>query len=410
MNKILDIINKQAIKAFEIYNLNPNIQHLLNKPENQIIFNFPVKLSNGEIEIIYGFRVQHNNLLGPYKGGLRFHKDITINESIALASWMTYKCALQDIPYGGGKGGLKINPNNYNSEDLETISREFCKKLHKYIGSDIDIPAPDVGTNSQIMDWMSDEYNKLTNKNDLAVFTGKSIDKGGSNGRQSATGYGVAIIIKEWFKTKNIDIKGKTFIIQGLGNVGYYTVEKLEEYGMKMVGMGDHTGYYKNKNGFDIKKCLTHVLESRSLNNFSNEPISKKDFFSINCDVIIPAALELQIGKEEANNINCQLIVEAANGPLDIEADEICEDKGIEVIPDILANSGGVLVSYFEWVQNKNNEYYSLDIINNKLYEKMCKIFKEVLNSKLEYKCTFRESAYITSLKRIELSYNNLNK
>ena len=401
------MIHQQINNISKFIQINDNVLQLISKPKQLISLNFPVKLKNGNIEILSGFRVQHNNILGPYKGGIRFHPDISLQESEALASWMTFKCALQNLPYGGGKGGLAIDPNNYDIEDLENISRAFSRKLYNYIGSNKDIPAPDLGTNSQIMDWMCDEYNKSgVKRHDLGVFTGKSLNYGGSAGRHEATGRGVALSILEWSKINNIDLNNKTFILQGVGNVGYHAAKILSSYGMTMVGIGDHTGYFRDINGLNTDDVLNYVDDNKSLKYYNdNLLINKGEFFSTKCDVIIPAALELQILEKEANNINCKLIVEAANGPIDNIADNIFKHKNIDVIPDILANSGGVLVSYFEWLQNKTNEYLDEDEINLKLEKNINKTFNNVYDISKQYNCTLREASYIKSIQKLENTY-----
>ena len=404
---IMQMVHKQINNVSNYVKINNNVLQIISKPKQLISLNFPVKLKNGNIEILSGFRVQHNNILGPYKGGIRFHPDISLQESEALASWMTFKCALQTLPLGGGKGGLAIDPNNYDIEDLENISRAFSRKLYNYIGSNKDIPAPDLGTNAQIMDWMCDEYNKTgVKRHDLGVFTGKSLNYGGSAGRNEATGRGVALSVLEWSKINNINLNNKTFILQGVGNVGYHAAKILSSYGMIMLGIGDHTGYLRNMNGIDIADILKHIDDNKSLKYYNDKLLTSKDeFFSTKCDVIIPAALELQILEKEANNIDCKLIVEAANGPINIAADNIFKNKNIDVIPDILANSGGVLVSYFEWLQNKTNEYLDEDDINLKLEKKMNKTFNDVFNISNQYNCTLREASYIKSLQKLENTY-----
>jgi glutamate dehydrogenase (NAD(P)+) len=405
--KIIDLVNKQISTSSKICNINVNVSKILSSPQNKIAIQFPVKLSNNEFKIFSGYRIQHNNIMGPYKGGLRFHPDVSLDEATALATWMTFKCSLQDLPYGGGKGGISIDPTQYNNEDIEKISRKFSRKMAPFIGSDKDIPAPDMGTNAQIMDWMTDEYNKsnIYNNYDLGVFTGKSLGNGGSQGRNEATGRGVALSVLNWAKTNNVDLNNKNFIVQGFGNVGFFTAKTLSSFGMNMIGMGDHTGYFFNQNGFNIEQVLNHVKINRSLKDFTQPNIDRADFFKINCDVIVPAALELQIGKEQAENINCKLIVEGANGPTDYEADLILKEKNIDVIPDILANSGGVLVSYFEWLQNKNNEYLIEEEIYHKLEKKMQLVFQKVHQTSKEYNCTLREAAYIVAMKNIEARY-----
>ena len=401
------MVKSQISKAGNICSLNKNVENILSKPKQQISFNFPVKLSNGNIDILSGYRIQHNNILGPYKGGLRFHPEVSLDETSALAAWMTFKCALQNIPYGGGKGGISIDPNKYNNDDLEIISRAFSRRLYNYIGSDKDIPAPDLGTNSQIMDWMVDEYNKTgVHRHDLGVYTGKSLSCGGSEGRNQATGRGVALTVLEWAKDKNINLEDKTFIIQGMGNVGYYTSKTLSSFGMKMKGIADHHGYLINENIFNTDHVLKYIDQEKSLKDFNNNLlVDKKTFFSTPCDIIIPAALELQINEEEASNVNCKLIIEAANGPVSNTADSILKNKNIDVIPDILANSGGVVVSYFEWLQNKTSEYLDEEEIHEKLGKKMNKAFNKVNLTKKEYDCTFREASYIAALQKLERTY-----
>lgn len=407
---IVNIVNKQVRNASKIINLDQNILKIIEQPKHLISFNFPVKLKNGNIEIISGHRIQHNNMLGPYKGGIRFHPDVSKNECSSLASWMTFKCALQDIPYGGGKGGLSIDPEKYSPEDLENISRAYSRKLYNYIGSNKDIPAPDLGTNSQIMDWMCDEYNKIgVKRHDLGVFTGKSLNYGGSLGREQATGRGVAFSVLEWSKINNVELNGKTFIIQGLGNVGYHTIKTLQSFGMKLISAGDHKKYIRNVDGLEIDEILDHIDNFKTLENYSNscEIIKKDEFFSTHCDVLIPAAMEMQITEKEASSINTKLIVEAANGPTDNVADLILKNKNIDVIPDILANSGGVLVSYFEWLQNKTNEYWEEDEINEKLEKKMKKTMNKVSKTSDDFNCTLREASYILALKKLENAYKS---
>ena len=258
-----NIVINQIKKSAKILGTNSNTLKIIQKPKNMLSFNIPVKIDN-KINVFTGYRIQHNNILGPYKGGLRFHPDISLDEATALATWMTFKCSLHNLPLGGGKGGLAIDPSKYNDEELEKISRAFSKKLYNYIGSNKDIPAPDLGTNSKIMDWMTDEYNKLgVHRHDLGVFTGKSLNYGGSEGREKATGKGVAYSVKEWAKFNNFDLKNKTYILQGLGNVGLYASEELNSYGMKMIGVGDHTGYIKNTNGINTNNLINHVKSKR---------------------------------------------------------------------------------------------------------------------------------------------------
>ena len=406
--KLQNIVLNQIIKG-KLLDSNKNVLKIIQKPKNMLSFNIPVKLKNNNIEILTGYRIQHNNILGPYKGGIRYHPDISMDEATASATWMTFKCALHNLPLGGGKGGLAIDPTKYDEEDLENISRAFSKKLYNYIGSNKDIPAPDLGTNSKIIDWMTDEYNKTgVHRHDVGVFTGKSLNYGGSEGREKATGKGVAYSVVEWAKYKNIDLKNKTFILQGLGNVGLYAAEELNNYGMKMIGVGDHTGYLVEKKGIDINDVIQHVKKNKCIDTYSHRNFKDKThFFSTKCDIILPCALQMQILEKEAKNIDCKLIVEGANGPTDNIADEILKKKKIDIIPDIYANGGGVIVSYYEWLQNNMNHYYDEEEIYRKLKIKMEETFKKIHKTTENYNCTFRDASYIVALKKIEDTYKS---
>ena len=401
------LAQSQLNQAIELCQLSNDITTILQQPKNEIIINFPVRLDNGTCQLIKSYRVQHNNLLGPYKGGLRFSESIYLDEIKSLAMWMTIKNSLQNLPYGGAKGGVRINPSKYSKSELEKISRTFSKYLNQYIGSNLDIPAPDMGTNSQIMDWMCDEYQTLGNNHDYGVFTGKSIECGGSQGRTEATGYGIVCCIKQWALENNIDLQGKTYIIQGYGNVGSNTAIYLSLLGMICIGVGDHTGYMKSEEGFNVYKLKSYVEKNRSIKDYTKEEfqISKQDFFSTQCNVVIPAACELVLCGEEANYLNCNVIVEAANGPLDLEADKILQQKKIDVIPDILANSGGVVVSYYEWLQNRRCEYWNKETVLSKLEQQMNSTYQKVSLYANKNDHTKRQAAYILALKNIEQVY-----
>jgi glutamate dehydrogenase (NAD(P)+) len=412
------MVQSQINNAAKICRLNNNVKNIILEPKNKISFSFPVKIDN-KTEIFHGYRIQHNNVLGPFKGGLRFHPDVNLEEVSALATWMTLKCALQDLPYGGGKGGLTINPYDYSQEELQQISRGFTHALHEYIGTDKDVPAPDVGTNPQIMDWMTDEYNKI-NKGGASdhvksVFTGKSIECGGSQGREEATGRGVAMCVKEWAIQNKIPLEGKTYTIQGFGNVGKYAAKTMESFGMKLIAVGDHGGYVYREEGINIDSLIDHINDNGSLKGFWGpangyhcaEPISADEFFKLKTDVLIPAALEMQIDETRAKNIDCQLIVEGANGPTTEEADKILKDKNITVIPDILANSGGVLVSYYEWLQNKQNMSWEKEDVIKKLDVKMGQCYNKIDQLSKKYNCTMREASFIYSLQSLEKIYKN---
>ena len=399
----------QLNQAIEICNLDTTVNTILQQPKNEIIVNFPLRRDDGTYQLLKSYRVQHNNILGPYKGGLRFSEHIYLDEVKSLSMWMTLKNSLQCLPYGGAKGGIKINPREYSKDELERISRTFCKYMKKYIGPNLDIPAPDMGTNSQIMDWMSDTYQSFGDKHVNSTFTGKSIECGGSQGREEATGYGVVCCIRRWAEHNNFDLRGKSYIIQGFGNVGSNTAKLLSQLGMICVGVGDHTRYIKSEEGFNVYRLSDYNKEHRCLLEYpTGETITKEDFFGIKCDLVIPAACELVICGEEANNLNCRVVVEAANGPLDLDADEICRTKNIDIIPDILANSGGVVVSYYEWLQNKRCEYWKRDDVINKLDQRMMETYNRVLDMHKKDNITMRMAAYILALQNIERVYKRV--
>lgn len=408
---MLSIIQKQIQKTTKTHPINKNLLKILSTPCNEIKINFPVKI-NDQIEIFSGYRVQHNNYLGPFKGGLRYHPSVSLDEVNALSQWMTYKCAIQDIPFGGAKGGISIDVNKYNDKQLENITRGFTKALYPYIGSNKDIPAPDVNTNSKIMDWMTDEYNNISGNFNLtcnmkSVFTGKSVGLGGSYIREEATGRGVALMIREWALKKNYNLKGKSYIIQGFGNVGYYTCELLNTYGMNLIAVGDHSGYLSSNEGFNIFNLREYAKKNNGIQGYSyGHEISKKDFFETSCNILIPSALENQITIENASIINCDLIVEAANGPIDYEAEEILENKNIPIIPDILANSGGVLVSYYEWLQNKRDEYWSEKYVRDRFDEKIEHTFKKIYSLSVRKDCSLRDACYIYAFEKLEKNFN----
>ena len=393
---VFNIIEQQLNKVYSYTNISNNLIKQLSLPNKKIIVSLPIMINN-KLELFEGYRVQHNNILGPYKGGLRFHSDTTLDECSALAGWMTYKCALQNLPFGGGKGGIKYNPHNYTDQENELICRSYVKSLNGIIGEGIDIPAPDVGSTSIMMDIMNDEMKKLTGKNNN--FTGKSVDKGGCQGRTEATGYGIIEILKLWAEKNKYNLNGKTFTLQGFGNVGSFAAQYLGELGMKMIAVGDHTCYIFNKNGININELIEYVKENKVIKGFQINEINKSNFFKVNANIMILAALELQIDSEIANDINVDVILEGANGPIYPDADDILQNKKIDVLPDILTNSGGVVVSYYEYLQNK----YSKEDILKKLSNKMKITFNNVYKIKNEINITYRNASYCVALQ-------NLNK
>ena len=398
-----DLVLQQYENTLKTRDFHPDVIDLMKFPMNEIIVHYPIRKDDNTIEIIKGYRVQHNNVMGPFKGGIRFSDDIYLDEIKSLAFWMTIKCSLQNIPYGGAKGGIKINPTNYSKKELERISKGYASKMFKYIGENKDIPAPDLGTNSQIMDWMTDSYQKKAQSHNNAVFTGKSIECGGSKGREQATGYGVVECIKLWALKKNIDLTGKTYIIQGFGNVGSNTAILLSKLGMICIGVADHTRCIRTLEGFNVYRLKEHCKKNKTLENYEfGEEVNNEEFFKTECFIIIPAAKELVICGNMSDNLNCSLIVEAANGPVDLVAENKLLDRGIEIIPDILANSGGVVVSYYEWLQNKRSEYWDEDIVLHKLSKKMTTTFNNAYDKSIKENISLRNTCYIMAIDNIE--------
>lgn len=389
------LINDQFQKCISVANIEPTLIQILKKPKNEISKTFSV----------YGkqfncYRVQYNNIMGPFKGGIRFNSRVDLDECRALAFWMMIKCALHKLPFGGAKGGVCIDPSQYSDHELRLICETFVETMVDHIGEDKDIPAPDVGTNAIMMDWMNNKFIEIKKTNKKGNFTGKSVNSGGSNGREEATGYGVAVCVREWMKTNNLS-EG-TYILQGFGNVGSFTALFLKNCNLKLIGVGDHTGYYLNSDGFDVMELYEINKKNKSLHQITNDAnvsiVSKTDFFKSECDIVIPAALELQIDSNIASILKCRVVIEAANGPTTIEADEILNDRNIELIPDVLVNGGGVVVSYYEWLQNKLNEKWSREDILMKLDKHMVDRFYDVINSKIKNK---RTKAYIIALETI---------
>lgn len=409
---LFSLSEQQLARAFDILSLNESLTTILAQPKNEIIIHFPVRLTSGKTELFKGYRVQHNNILGPFKGGIRYHQDVYLDECKALASWMTWKCALQDLPLGGAKGGVKFNPTDHNQEDIERITRRFIHALGSNIGPDWDIPAPDMGTNAQVMDWMMDTYSNMapnTNKQTVrGVVTGKSTICGGSPGREEATGRGAVLCIMQWAKENRFDLAGSTLAVQGFGNVGSHTAKILSRMGVSLVAVGDHTGYWHNSEGFNPYKLAEFVRVNRSLESYpGGSKISRDDFFATKCDFLVPAALEFQICAKEAQNINCKVVVEAANGPTDIEGEEILQKRGIDLIPDILVNSGGVIVSYFEWLQNKRSETWDINDVRALLEKRMNHTYQLVLEKSRRLKTNMRTASYVLALERLQEVYSH---
>lgn len=421
---VFDLAIKRLKKAADYLKLDQDVINLLSTPERTITLSVPYKKDSGKLEIIKGYRVQYNSLLGPYKGGLRFHRKVDMAEVCALGFWMMIKNAIADIPFGGGKGGLEIDPTKLSESELENLSRAFARKLAPNIGPNLDVPAPDVNTNSKIMDWMVDEYikevkgQKLKVKSDedklKAVLTGKSIANGGSLGREEATGMGGFFVLEKLVEKLNLK-KPLTVAIQGFGNVGSNFAAILHDNGYKVVALSDVKGgiYDPNEEGFNIDMVKVCRLEKGVLagcycvgsvcdlaKNHEGD-ISNEELLELPVDILVPAALESVITKDNAQKIKAKIIFEMANGPTTFEADEILNKRNILVIPDVLANSGGVTVSFYEWYQNMHDEKWSRDEVNAKLKEKMESAFEEIWKIYNSKKMSFRDAAYILALKRL---------
>ena len=398
-------------KAADVMNLDPGVRKILATTQNEIVVHFPVKMDDGSIEVFTGYRVQHNNALGPYKGGLRYHPTVDIDAARALATWMTWKTALAGLPYGGGKGGIQLDPKKYSKAELERITRRFTYALGDNIGPDYDIPAPDVNTNAQIMAWIADTFasNKAPTQRfqNFHVVTGKPVVSGGLEGRDRATGYGVVTTIKKWAEQNNVDLNGKTYIVQGFGNVGYWAAHFMNELGAKMIAVQDHSATIYNENGINPEDLLAHSdANNRSVKDFADaESIEPGSFFGLDCDIIIPAALGNQITTYNANDIKADLIAEGANGPTDSAAEEILLSKGKTIIPDILCNGGGVIGSYFEWLQNKRSEIWKIERVLEQLQDKVETAYDKVVHVSEKYDTDYRTAAYIVALERLEQTY-----
>ena len=398
-----EIAQKQIKSACDKLNADPAVYEILKNPMRVLEVSFPVKLDNGTVKTFVGYRSQHNNAVGPFKGGLRFHPDVTKDEVKALSTWMTFKCSVAGIPYGGGKGGMAINPKDYSKAELERISKGFAKAISPIIGEKVDIPAPDVNTNGQIMSWMVDAYEEVAGKSTKGVFTGKPLEFGGSLARTEATGYGVNLTAKKALAKLNIDVKGATYAVQGFGNVGFYTAYYAHKDGAKIVAFSNSDVAIYNENGIDMEAVIKDFEENGRIaaNKGYGKDITNNELLELEVDVLAPCALENQITSENADRIKAKVITEGANGPTTPEADEILFKKGIVVIPDILANSGGVVVSYFEWVQNLQSYYWPFEEVQQKEDALLSTAFEDVWNLADEYKVDLRNAAYMKSIERI---------
>jgi glutamate dehydrogenase (NAD(P)+) len=389
--------------AARILNLEPGIWKILTSPKRQITVSCPVQMDNGEIEVFTGYRVQYNITLGPAKGGIRYHPGVSLDEVTALAAWMTWKCAVAHIPFGGGKGGVICDPTKMSKRETEALTRRYIAEIVDAIGPEKDVPAPDVNTNDQIMAWVMDTYSMHVGHTTTSVVTGKPVELGGSLGRREATGRGVMIATRESAKHVGFNIKGATVAIQGFGNVGSISADLLaRETGATIIAVTDWKGGVYNQQGLDITKLLEYVQQKKTVEGFPGaEAIDNADLFKLDVDVLIPAALENQITIENAPTIKAKVIVEGANGPTTPDANKLLHDRGIFIVPDILANSSGVTTSYFEWVQDRYGYFWTEKEVNERLEAKMCEAFNAVLQNSIKYNVDMRTAAYIVAISRV---------
>jgi len=389
-------------KAAELLDLEPGLYKVLRHPEKQIIVSCPVMMDSGEVEVFNGYRVLYNTSRGPAKGGIRFDMQVNLEEVKALAAWMTWKCAVVNLPFGGAKGGVVCDPAKLSVGELERLTRRYTAAIVATLGPDSDVPAPDVNTNERVMAWVMDTYSMRMGHTVTAVVTGKPVEMGGSLGRREATGRGCMIVTKEALKDLGMPVQGTTVAVQGFGNVGSVAAQLLANEGCKVVAISDKTGGYYNEKGMDIAAALAHVRKTKHLEGFAGAtPISNDDLLTLDVDVLVPAALENVITSKNAAKIRAKIICEGANGPTTAGADNILEEKGVFVIPDILANAGGVTVSYFEWVQDRGGYFWPEDVVNQRLTDIMQRSFHDVLQLARQHKVNMRTAAYMLSISRV---------
>jgi glutamate dehydrogenase (NAD(P)+) len=388
--------------AARLLGLDPGIWKILTNPKRQIIVSCPIQMDNGEIEVFTGYRVQYNITLGPAKGGIRYHPDVSLDEVTALAAWMTWKCAVAHVPFGGGKGGVVCDPTRMSRRELEALTRRYVAEIIDAIGPEKDVPAPDVNTNDQVMAWVMDTYSMHVGHTSTAVVTGKPIEMGGSLGRREATGRGVMIVTREAAKHLGLDISRMTVAVQGFGNVGSVSADLISKLGAKVVAVTDWKGGVHNPAGLDITQMIEFAKQHKTIDGFpGGDPIENDQLFSLDVDVLVPAALENQITEENASVIKAKIVAEGANGPTTPGGHRQLHERGVFVIPDILANAGGVTTSYFEWVQDRHGYFWEEQEVNKRLEAKMMEAFHDVLQTSIRYKTDMRTAAYIVAISRV---------
>lgn len=388
-------------EALEKLGYPEEVFELLKEPLRMMTVRIPVRMDDGKVQVFTGYRAQHNDAVGPTKGGVRFHPDVTYDEVQALSLWMSLKAGIVDLPYGGGKGGVVCEPRNMSFRELEGLSRGYVRAISQIVGPSKDIPAPDVFTNSQIMAWMMDEYSLMREFDSPGFITGKPVVLGGSFGRESATAKGVTIVIREAAKKRGLDLKGARVIVQGFGNAGSFLSKFLHDAGAKIVAISDVNGALYDKNGLDIDYLLDRRDSFGSVTNLFENTISNKEMLELDCDILVPAAIQNQITADNAHNIRADIVVEAANGPTTLEATRILTERGILLVPDVLASCGGVTVSYFEWVQNNQGYYWTEEEVSDKLEKMLVKAFDNVYNTAQSRQVNMRLAAYMVGVRKM---------
>ena len=398
--------SEMAVRQFELaaekLNVDKNVAGRLRRPDRALIVSVPTRMDGGGVHVFTGYRVQHNDVLGPFKGGIRYHPDVNLGEVSALAMWMTWKCSLVGLPLGGAKGGIACDPTKLSRNELQNMTRRYTAEIINFIGPEVDVPAPDMGTNEQVMAWVMDTYSQHKGYAVPGVVTGKPVDIGGTQGRREATGRGVVYTIMEAAKHLGIDLSRCTAAIQGFGNVGLVTARELASLGVKIVAVSDRSCAIWNDKGLSIEDLVSYKDKKRRLEGFpEGEKVPGKELLELPCDILVPAAGEMEITGENAGRLKCRILAEGANGPTTIEADEILKEKRVFVIPDILANAGGVIVSYFEWVQDLQNFFWTEEEVNKKLREILTRAFHEVLSMSQKQHVDMRLAALMIGVNRV---------
>ena len=398
--------NDMAVQQFDVaaskLGIDPNVAARLRRPDRAMIVSVPTRMDDGRVQVFTGYRVQHNDVLGPFKGGIRYHPAVNLGEVSALAMWMTWKCSLVGLPLGGAKGGIACDPAHLSSSELQSMTRRFTAEILNIIGPEVDVPAPDMGTNEQVMAWIMDTYSQHKGHAVPEIVTGKPVAIGGTLGRREATGRGVVYMIIEAARYLGIDLSKCTAAVQGFGNVGSVAVKELANIGVKIIGVSDRTGGFVDTKGLPVDKLLEVADKNHSLEGCPyGDKISNAEVLELKCDILVPAALEMQITEKNAARVQCRILAEGANGPTTPEADAILHDKGVFLIPDILANAGGVVVSYFEWVQDLQNFFWNEAEVTNKLREILVKAFQEVLAMSQKQSVNMRLAALMIGIDRV---------